>query len=140
MPPNTVMPMAKSAALKALDLDPNLAEAAVSLGLVLGQTGRPEQAIEQYRNALRVRPQMTAAHFNLGVALLQLGSYMEAKQDFGAVIRADANDYQAHLYLGKLLLREGNNASAIAHLKKASASPRQEVKAAALDALRTIRR
>jgi hypothetical protein len=40
------------------------------------------------------------------------------------------------LYLGKILLAEGDRASAVTHLEKASQSGNRSVRTAALDALR----
>ena len=120
----------------ALQLDPRLAEAATSLGMALERRGQTDAAIEYYRQAIRIKPGLAAAHFNLGLALLRQGSRLEAKQHFQAVIQSDPNDYSAHLYLGNILLREGNQEAAATHLRKASASPRPDVRAAALESLR----
>jgi tetratricopeptide (TPR) repeat protein len=123
----------------ALRLDPQLAEAAVSLGMVLVQTGQRQRAIESYREAIRSKPGLTAAHFNLALALLASGAKAEAKQHFELVIRSVPNDYEAHLHLGKILLDEGNLGSAIIELQAASQSSLPNVRAAALDALRTAK-
>jgi tetratricopeptide (TPR) repeat protein len=121
----------------ALRLDPRLAEAATSLGMSLERQGKTDAAIDYYRQAIRIKPALVAAHFNLGAALLRQGSRLEAKQHFQAVIESDPNDFAAQLYLGNILLREGNYEAAAIHLRKASASPRADVRAAALEALRT---
>jgi tetratricopeptide (TPR) repeat protein len=123
----------------ALRLDPQLAEAAVSLGMLRIQTGQLPLAIEAYREAIRIKPGLTVAHFNLGLALLARGEKTEAKQQFELVIHSAPNDYEAHLHLGKILLNEGSYQSAIIELQAASQSTRQDVRAAALDALRTAK-
>ena len=79
---------------------------------------------------------MSPAHFNLGLALLGQGKGREAKPHFEAVLRSDPGDDSAHLYLGKILLAEGDRASAVTHLEKASQSGNRSVRTAALDALR----
>ena len=93
---------AESELSAAIRLDPKLAEAAVSLGLVLAQTGHLDRAIELYRNAIQVKPGLIAAHFNLGLALLRLGRNPEARQQFEVVLQLDPNDREAHSYLGKI--------------------------------------
>jgi tetratricopeptide (TPR) repeat protein len=123
----------------ALRLDPQLAEAAVSLGMVLIQTGQLQPAIESYRRAIRIKPSLTAAHFNLALALLASGQRTEAKQHFEFVIRSAPNDHEAHLHLGKILLDEGSYDSAIIELQAAVLSTKPDVRAAALDALRTAK-
>jgi thioredoxin-like negative regulator of GroEL len=52
------------------------------------------------------------------------------------VLRSDPADDSARLYLGKILLAEGDRASAVTHLEKASQSANRSVRTAALDALR----
>ncbi len=115
----------------ALKLDPNLAEAMVSLGLTLASKGQLEAAIDQYRRALEVKPDLADARFNLALAMLRKGDDAGAKQQLESVLKSDPNDYQAHLHLGNILSREGKSESAMAHFRKASESPRPEVRAAA---------
>ncbi|MHC5024824.1 MAG: TPR end-of-group domain-containing protein, partial [Planctomycetota bacterium] len=73
-PPKETMPHAKDAALKALELNPDLAEAYVSLGRVkLFYDWDWDGAYEAFQRALDLNPRLTSAH--LGIAL-----YMTAMQ------------------------------------------------------------
>src|SRR5438552_7556402 len=42
-------------------------------GVVLGQQGKPADAIEHFRQALRIQPENAETHNNWGVALTQQG-------------------------------------------------------------------
>lgn len=58
---------------KAIELNPNLAEAHFSLGVTLENQGRRDKAIEEYRAAVRIRPNLVSAHNNLAVAYYSQG-------------------------------------------------------------------
>jgi Flp pilus assembly protein TadD len=46
-------------------LDPNMADAYNTLGLLYYQIGDKQQAVDQYMHALRLNPNLTAARRNL---------------------------------------------------------------------------
>jgi len=85
MPPNTVMPMAKSAALKALDLDPNLAEAHASLAYVkLSYDWDLPGASQEFSRAMALDPASATAHHWYSYYLMatgEIGKAMEQMQD-----------------------------------------------------------
>ena len=58
---------------KALQINPDYAEAHNNLGNALLQKGRVDEAIAQYQKALQIKPDYAEAHDNLGNALLQKG-------------------------------------------------------------------
>ncbi|UKJ73966.1 tetratricopeptide repeat protein [Azospirillum brasilense] len=60
---------------RALRLAQDLGEAQVVRGDALVHLGRPRDAEEAFRGALRVAPQLTVAHWNLAHLLLRLGDY-----------------------------------------------------------------
>jgi len=63
LPTKDAMPMAREAALKALEFDPNLAEAYVSLGLVSMFYGfNRKSTIENFKKALELNPNSISAH------------------------------------------------------------------------------
>lgn len=63
LPSKEAMPKARAAALKALEIDPNLAEAYVSLGLVaLSYEFDPKAARRYFFKALELNPNSLAAH------------------------------------------------------------------------------
>ena len=76
--PNETRPKVISAARKALELDPNLAEAHVILGNVLQEQWRWADAETEYRRALELNPNDPAAHAGLALWLLCRGRTDEA--------------------------------------------------------------
>jgi tetratricopeptide (TPR) repeat protein len=58
--------------------DPNNADVHHSLGLVFDIEGHPAQAIEEYREAVRLRPRYALANLSLGFALIKAGKINEA--------------------------------------------------------------
>ena len=51
------------------------------------QTGRVQEAIQHYEQALRINPDYAVAHYNLGVALEQAGRMPEAIQHYEQALR-----------------------------------------------------
>ncbi|PYQ58282.1 MAG: hypothetical protein DMF58_15865 [Acidobacteria bacterium] len=78
-PPTEAMPRAKAAALKALDLDPNLGEAHASLAWVLAQYDWNLPGSEkEFRRAIALNPNYATAHQWLGITLACEQKYDEA--------------------------------------------------------------
>ena len=67
---------------RAISLNPNLAEAHHNLGAELTHVGLHEQAIEEFRAALRLDPQNDGAKYRLGRALWQSQRFAEALQNY----------------------------------------------------------
>jgi Flp pilus assembly protein TadD len=57
-----------------LTIDPAHADAHNNLGVALRDLGRPAEAEQSYREALRLRPNYAEAHNNLGMVLNDVGS------------------------------------------------------------------
>ena len=55
-----------------------------NLGSTLFDAGRPEEAIEHYRQALMLKPDYPEAHYNMGVLLVQKGRTEEAIEHYRA--------------------------------------------------------
>ncbi|MFN2492958.1 MAG: winged helix-turn-helix domain-containing protein [Pyrinomonadaceae bacterium] len=81
-PTREEMPKAKAAAMKALDIDPNLPEAHAALGLSklfyeLDWLG----AEKAFRRAIEINPHYSIAHQRLGLYFSLLGRFEEAEQE-----------------------------------------------------------
>ena len=61
------------------------------------------EAIEYYREAIRIDPDLAAAHSNLGNLLHGLKRYDEAEREYRETIRIDPDHAAAHYNLGNLL-------------------------------------
>ncbi|MGD1083345.1 MAG: tetratricopeptide repeat protein, partial [Verrucomicrobiota bacterium] len=84
------------------------AETDCTLGSVLLQMGRVEEAIPQYREALANKPDYLQAHFDLGAALALKGNLEEAIAHYRKVLEIRPDDPQANYNLGKVLLLKGD--------------------------------
>lgn len=104
--------------LRAEDV-PGYAQAHYNLGVRYHQSGRIAEAMDQYREALRVRPNDPDTHNNLGVALLASGRAEEAVGHYHQALRANPNYSSAHYNMGLALQSLGKVAEAMDHYRQA---------------------
>lgn len=102
---------------RALEADPESADAHVNLGRLLHESGDVKTAESHYRAALGVRPTDLTALFNLGVALEDLGRLKEARAAYRETLLADPDHADAHFNLAGVLGRIGRKPDALKHLK-----------------------
>jgi len=88
-PVASVLPKARQAALKALDLDPDLAEAHASLGLVARYSYDYAGAVKEFQKALELRPGYAMARKWLGDELVIAGRLSEARAEYERALRDD---------------------------------------------------
>jgi len=91
-----------------------------NLGLVLEETGHPEEAIAQLEAALDLRPGHASVHNNLGNALADLDRHDEAVRHFERAIAAQPGYARAHYNLASSLTRLERTAEALAHYREAA--------------------
>lgn len=72
------------------------------LGAALWAAGRKSEALEHFRNAVRIRPEFGKNRYNLGLALADLGESEAAERQFLRVIENDSEYADAHFQLGKI--------------------------------------
>jgi tetratricopeptide (TPR) repeat protein len=97
-----------------------LGEAHYHLGLVLYDKGRLDEAVAEYREALRLGLEDNAgAHNNLGVALRAKGDLDGAIAQYQRAIRLKADSAEAHTNLGVALVDKGRLDEAIAECREA---------------------
>jgi tetratricopeptide (TPR) repeat protein len=89
-----------------------------NLGKLLRESGRADEAIAQYREALRIRPD-AEVDYNLGVALLSSGRISDAAASFGEALRLRPGYPEAHINLARALAGMGRFDEAIAHDEEA---------------------
>jgi tetratricopeptide (TPR) repeat protein len=92
-----------------------------NLGFVLSaNTGRTDEAIVQYEEALQLKPGYAEAHNNLGNALESLGRTKEAVAQYAEALRLEPNLAETHYNLGRALAAlPGGTAEAIAQYEEA---------------------
>lgn len=113
----TAPAQAREAYRRALELDPDLADAHVNLGRLLHEAGDARAAAEHYRKAIELRPGSVIALFNLGVALEDLRMPDEAILAYRTALAADAGCADAHYNLAHLYEVRGDAAAALRHLR-----------------------
>ncbi len=90
---------ADTASRKALELDPELAEAHTSRGLALAFAKRYDEAEREFEAAIRLNPKLFEAHYFYGRARFQQGKVDEAAKSFEEAWRIRPEDYQAPTFL-----------------------------------------
>lgn len=107
---------AKEAYRRAVELDPEQADAHVNLGRLLHESGDALGAEAHYRRALELRPDDATAAFNLGVALEDQKRDAEAVQAYELALKSDPTAADAHFNAARLYERLGERAAALRHL------------------------
>lgn len=119
--PSEVFPKAKEAALRALEIDPNLAEAHSSLGLVKVYYDYDwEGAERELREALRLNPDLVLAHQRFGSYLTFMARFEEAIRSYQSALERDPFSLQINMNLATTYYLRGEYDRAINHLDKTS--------------------
>jgi len=91
--------------LRAIEVDPNLAEAYSQLGIIYAQVNDLDNAITYFDQAIALDPSYVDAHYNLGIALAQKGDIESAIASFEQAINLQPDNVKAYLNLGIIYLR-----------------------------------
>jgi len=102
------------ASRKALELDPELAEAHASRGLAVLLNKRYDEAEQQFDTATRLNPRLFEAYYFRARACFSQGKLEQAAQWFEEACRVNPEDYQAPTLLGGVYTGLGRNADAAA--------------------------
>ena len=92
-----------------------------NFGFFLAHQNRLDEAIEQYREAVRISPDYVEAQLNLGVALARLRRYDEAVTPFETAVKLSPNSVEIRNNLGLALARGGHKDEAMKQFQKALA-------------------
>jgi len=96
-----------AAILKAMDLEPGLAEAHASHGMFLEQTNKPEAARESYRRAVELKPQYSMAHMWLGSSWTDSRNVKQAYKHFQDALKIDPLHPQVQANYAHSLMVQG---------------------------------
>jgi serine/threonine protein kinase/Flp pilus assembly protein TadD len=97
---------------RAVDLDPDLAEAHVARGLALSLTKQYAESERAYETAIRLNPQLLAAQYFFGRICQSQGKLAEAASHFEEACRICPDDYQSATHLGSVYVGLGRMADA----------------------------
>ena len=118
--PGDSYPRAKVAAERALQLDPDLAEAHTSLAMILDRYDWDETSAEQhFQKALKLNPGYTTAHQWYGVFLVMLTRLNEGEDEIKKALDLDPLNVIIHWTRGYTLLYMKRFAEAIRSYNKA---------------------
>jgi protein O-GlcNAc transferase len=98
---------AEQSYLRAIELQPNFADAISNLGNVYLAQGRVNDAMAYYKKALVFDPHYAQAHSNIGKAYLELDQLDDAEQSLRQAIAIKPDLGIAYSNLGKVLLLQG---------------------------------
>jgi DNA-binding winged helix-turn-helix (wHTH) protein/tetratricopeptide (TPR) repeat protein len=118
-PPREAMPKAKEAALRALEIDDNLAEAHSSLGLVKVYHDHDWSGAEaEFRKALKLDPNLVSAHQRYGSYLTFMGRFEESIRHYETALELDPFSLQINLNLATTYYLRSEYDRAVNHLIK----------------------
>ena len=103
-------------------VDPKSARMHQALAHELAKRGSTEEAIENYRAAIKLDPHIPGIHFELAEMLSTVGtpeSRQEAETEYQAAIAANPRDEQSECRLGEIALRGNDLKSASDHYTRA---------------------
>jgi tetratricopeptide (TPR) repeat protein len=103
----------------ALQLDPKLADAHVTLGKICEMRHQPADAMRHYRDAVSADTKSAIAHYDLANVLLAANEDEEAERHYLSALNLKPDYPQAHFNLARLLLQRGRTEDARKHLTAA---------------------
>src|SRR5262244_203378 len=116
--PAEVLPRAKEAALRALALDPALAEAHTSMGNIYEYDYQFPAALQEYRTALALKPDYPTAHQWYGQSLQNLGRLREAQAELDRALELDPASSVIMVARANVLASARDYEGALAQCKK----------------------
>jgi len=103
----------------ARDLFPNNADINAGLGMVLNAAGKPEEAINALKKAMRLNPIPPGWYISwLGEAYRLTGQYEKAVHEYKKAIQLQPDDMFSHLNLALCYVKLGQKADAHAEVKE----------------------
>jgi DNA-binding winged helix-turn-helix (wHTH) protein/TolB-like protein/tetratricopeptide (TPR) repeat protein len=119
LPPTELLPQAKAAARKAVEIDDGLAEAHALLGFVIFWYDWDWDAAErEFRRALELDPNSADAHYAYADLLSYTGRHEEALAEIKRARELDPLNLRINTIEGALLINAGRADEALARLQK----------------------
>lgn len=107
---------AEMAYRRALELDPDFADAYLNLGALLCEAKRCREAVGLYDEAIRRWPGQANLHFNRAIALEDQGRMADALASYDTCLLLDPDFADAHFNVARLHQRRGDGKRAVRHL------------------------
>ena len=103
---------------KAIELNPNHADAYYKRGDVYDEMGEYGKAIADYNKAIELDPNHALAYYNRGCAYGEIGEYEKAIADYNKAIELNPNDADAYYNRGLAYHGKGEVPKAVSDLEK----------------------
>ena len=103
---------------KAIEINPNLADAYAGLGDLYLDDGKVNDAIRYLKKAIETNPTYISAYMNLGVAYEDNGQIDESIASYEKTVEINPRITRVYFYLGSLYLKKGDRGKAIKAYKK----------------------
>ncbi|MBA3631969.1 MAG: tetratricopeptide repeat protein [Acidobacteria bacterium] len=104
---------------KAVEIDPNYAEAWYQAGYCYGMLGRHTDALRATKQAAKLRPEWSETYVNIGTSSFALGQYKDAAEAYRQAVKIDANNADTQYALGLALNKLGRTDEEILAYKRA---------------------
>jgi tetratricopeptide (TPR) repeat protein len=104
---------------KAVDIDPNYAEAWYQAGFCFGMLGRHAEALKSSRQAARLRPEWAQTFVNIGASSFALGQYKDAAEAYRQASKLDTDNADIQYALGLSLNKLGRTDEEILAYRRA---------------------
>lgn len=101
-----------------ISAEPGIELAHNNLGVALKAAGRYDEAMEEFKKAVRLKPRYPDAVFNIGNTFLLQGRGRLARPYFEEALRLKPDLAQAYIGLGNILVQEGQPAAAVENYRK----------------------
>jgi tetratricopeptide (TPR) repeat protein len=92
---------------------PALAGFYMMIGSALDELGKGKEAIDTYKDAIKLNPDLGLLHYNLAVSLKRAGKHAEAKTSVQQALRRAPDHANSHALLGSLYQEMGYRVPAI---------------------------
>ncbi len=89
------------------------------LGFAYADSGKYKEAMEAFKQAIRIKPNVAVSHYNLGIVYDSLGKYQEAIEEYKQAIRIKPDYAEAYDNLGNAYADSGKYKEAIEAFKHA---------------------
>lgn len=107
---------AEAAYRRALELDPDYADAFINLGAILCEAERCGEAVVLYDEAIRRCPDDALLYFNRAIALEDQGRLSDALASYETCLRLDPGLADAYFNAARLYEQQGDDKRALRHL------------------------
>lgn len=104
---------------KAVEVDPNYAEAWYQAGFSYGMLGKHEESLKASKQAARLRPEWTETFVNIGTSSYALGKFEDAVTAYRQAAKLDAGNPDTQYALGLSLNKLGRSEEEILAYKRA---------------------